>query len=216
MCEDLIEDRSARNIQLVWQLIVECEKGVLELTQKANDLRHCEQTELVEILLRIEAMKRHLRRSVRRAASVPVLLRSDSPGHLWEERTETLHLSRYGTGLKCQHSVEIEEIVSLVRLDTGRETKARVVWTKLKDEQQHEIGVEHLGRENFWGWDWTTDDTHCHNSPIYLDNTEGEGSLDFILSTVEVGDHPKRGSRHSVSSSLHPCPKSRKIHREKE
>lgn len=210
MCDELLEDRSTRNVHLVWQFILECEKGVLGLAQKGDGLPYREQTELVELLLRLEDTKRRLRRSVRRAASVPVLLCSGLPGHAWEEKTETLYLSRYGTALKCQHAVQTEEIISIVRLDTGRETKARVVWTKLKDDQQYEIGVEHLGRDNFWGWDWTTEGMHCHNSPMYLDITGGEGSLEFILSTVEVGDHPTRDSQHSVSSSLGPRPKDRK------
>lgn len=213
MCDDLLQNRSARKVQLVWQFLAECEAGVLELSQKASGLRYCEQTELVELLVRLEVTKRHLRRSARRAASVPVLLCSDSPGNLWEERTKTLQLSRYGTKLACQHTVKTEEILSLVRLDIGRETEVRVVWTKLKGEQ-HEIGVEHLGRANFWGWDWTTDDTHCDNSPIYLDNTRGEGKLEFIVPTVEVGDNPERGSHQSVSSSLHRCSTSRKIRRQ--
>jgi hypothetical protein len=193
---------------LVWRLVVECETGVLELSHKASALRHYEQTELLELLLWLENTKRHLRRSVRRAAFVPVLLRSGSPENQWQDKTETLQLSRHGTALRCQRVVKAAEVLFLVRLDTGRETKARVVWTKQK---QHEIGVEHLGRENFWGWDWTTDDTHFHNAPIYLDSTKGEGSLDFILATVEGGDQPRRAPRRSVSSPMHSCSRSSKV-----
>jgi hypothetical protein len=209
MCNDLLENRSVRNVRLVWQFIAECEAGVLALAHKTKSLRHCEQTALLELVLRLDGTKRRLRRSVRRAASVPVLLCSDAPGNLWEEKTKTLQLSRHGTGLTCQHVVHVAEMLSLVRLDIGRETTVRVVWSQQKGEQ-HEIGVEHLGRANFWGWDWTTDDTHCYNSPIYLDATRGEWDLAFILPTVEAGDNPEPGSLQSVSACLPPCPNSLK------
>ena len=201
-CADLLKDRSSRNVQLVWQFIVECEKAVFELMQRGNDLRPQERTELVEILLRLEETKRRLRRSVRRTASIPVLLRSESPGRSWEERTETLDLDRHGAKLKCQHPVEIEEIVSLVRVDTGREAKGRVVWCLRKDSQQHEIGVELLGCENYWGLDWTTEDAFCASSAIDLDNSERERPLNISLTAVELGHHARPGRRQAVSIPL--------------
>lgn len=215
MCADLLKDRSSRNVQLVWQFIVECAKGAFELSQVANVLRPCEQSELVEILLRIEEMKRRLRRSVRRTVSIPVLLRSESPGRSWEEKTETLNVSCSGTALRCQHPVEVEEIVSLVRLDTGREAKGRVVWSKQKDSQQHEIGVELLGHENYWGLDWTTEDAFCTSSAIDPDNPEREQPVIITLTAVELGCHARRGPRQTVSIPLRPNPKSRKIREKK-
>jgi len=176
LCEDLLKNRSSRNVALARQIVIECEKGARGLTYRANVLRHYEQSELLELLLRFEAAMRHLRRSMRCVASIPVLLRSDSSENQWEERTVTLQLSRYGTALKCAHPVETEQYVSLVRLDTGRETKARVAWSRLSSEHR-EIAVEHLGRENFWGWEWAADETNGNDSPIYLDNTRGRGAL---------------------------------------
>ena len=61
MCDDLLQHRSARNVQLTWQFVVECEAGMLELSRQANGLQYCEQTELVELLLRLDAIKRRLR-----------------------------------------------------------------------------------------------------------------------------------------------------------
>jgi hypothetical protein len=185
MCDDLLLHRSARNVQLARQFLVECEAAVHELARKANGLPPCEQTDIVKLLIRIEGTKRRLRRSVRRIVAVPVLVCSDSPGNLWEEKTTTLRLSRYGTGLACRHAVRVGEVLSLVRLDIGRETTARVVWSQWKDDRQ-EIGLEHLGRTNFWGWDWTSDDTHSYNSPIYLDNTQDQGNIKLIVPRIKM------------------------------
>jgi hypothetical protein len=209
-CDELLKNRTSRNVALTKQIVIECEKGARGLTYRTNVLSHHEQSELLELLLRLEAVMRRLRRSVRRMASIPVLLRSDSPENPWEERALTLQLSRYGTALRCVHPVETEQHVSLVRLDTGQETGARVAWTRLSGGQ-YEIAVEHLGRENFWGWEWTADETYGNDSPIYLDNTRGQGALDLILANVEDKEQPQRRARHAGGRSPDPHSKSRRV-----
>jgi hypothetical protein len=83
-------------------------------------------------------------------ASVPVWLRREDARHTWEEETWTSTVSRHGAGFVCRHSVEINGIVVLCRRDKGYRVQARVVYSRLDAEGRRQVGVELLGRDDFW------------------------------------------------------------------
>lgn len=134
----------------------ECLQQASALVQKARDLESAEQTRLIEILFWSSELGRHLRRSPRKAESIPVRLRCDRPGEAWEEDTQTLLLSRYGALIACQHAVEVGEMLSVARLDTRGQAQARVAWILRQGPGRLQIGVEFHEHENFWELDWRT------------------------------------------------------------
>jgi hypothetical protein len=164
-CSHMLTDRSSAgtNIQLAWQFIIESAFKATDLMQAANNLDSDERAELAEILVRIQETSRRVRRSVRRAVSILVVLRGNAPEGSWEETTQTVDVSRYGARLKCRHLVEVEEIVLLLRPDTGRKGQARVVRC-MREKEPPEIAVEFLSTDNYWDCDWTTEDAYCDKS----------------------------------------------------
>jgi len=88
--------------------------------------------------------------------AIPLWLRREERGRVWEEETETHLLSRYGAGVACRHSVEPGSTLAIVRRDTGGRATARVIYSRYDArEARREIGVEILQAENFWELDWT-------------------------------------------------------------
>ncbi len=94
------------------------------------------------------------RRSSRKAASLPIRLRNEELGPIWEEEAETEVLSRYGAGLRCRHFVEADRILVMVRKDNGRRVNARVRYCRYNPDGRRELGIEFIGSDNFWGLDW--------------------------------------------------------------
>jgi PilZ domain-containing protein len=105
---------------------------------------------LHDILRRSSHLNRSLRRSPRVPASIPVWLRREDQRHTWEEETWTSTASLHGAGFVCRHSVEVNGRVVLCRRDKGRRVEARVVYSRFDSEGRRHIGVEILGRGDFW------------------------------------------------------------------
>ena len=105
---------------------------------------------LLDIQRRCSELGRSLRRSPRVPASVPVWLRREDPRNTWEEETWTSTVSLHGAGFACRHSVEINGRVILCRRDKGKRVEARVVYSRFDSEGRRHIGVELLGRADFW------------------------------------------------------------------
>jgi PilZ domain-containing protein len=105
---------------------------------------------LAGIVRRSSQLSRSLRRSPRVPSSVPVWLRREDPRHTWEEETWTSTVSRHGAGFVCRHSVEVNGHVVLCRRDKGKRVEARVVYSRFDAEGMRHIGVELLGRDDFW------------------------------------------------------------------
>ncbi len=97
---------------------------------------------------------RHLRRSPRKTASIPVWLRREVHARTWEEETETQVLSRHGAGLQCRHAIEAGGALVVVRRDTGQRVNVRVSYCRYTADGSREIGIEFLNCDNFWGLDW--------------------------------------------------------------
>ncbi len=84
------------------------------------------------------------------AMAVPVWLRREDPRRTWEEDTWTTTLSRHGAGFVCRHPVDTGGMVVLTRKDKGGRVEARVVYSRLDSEGRRQIGIELIGRDDFW------------------------------------------------------------------
>ena len=144
----------AGDTESVRRFIHECTRAADHIEHNAKDLDNLERAKLLHIILCASELGRHLRRSPRKAAAIPVRLTSDKLGGTWEEETETVLVSRYGALVRCKHPAKAGDTLSLVRSDTGASAKARVAWQRPLGEEDVRIGVEFLGCENFWGLDW--------------------------------------------------------------
>jgi len=149
----LSPDRTSESAR---QFLGECYRQVAQLASNVKEFTGLERAQLIDILLRATDLSYRLRQSPRLAASIPVELRCEEPGGAWEEETQTKQISRYGALLKCQHPVRAEEILLVVRMDTGRQVQARVARRQRKIGGVQEIGIEFLDRDNFWNMDWSS------------------------------------------------------------
>lgn len=143
-----------RTAESVGRFLVECYLQVANLSS-VEEFNRLERAELLDILLRATHLSCRLRQNPRLTVSIPVQLRCEEPGGTWEEQTQTKQLSPHGALLECQHPVRTGEILLVVRMDTGRQAKARVAWRLRRIGQPQEIGIEFLDHDNFWDVDWS-------------------------------------------------------------
>jgi len=145
---------SVADAESVRRFINQCSRQADEIEHQTKDLDNLDRARLLHIILWANELGRHLRRSPRKVASIPVRLCCDKLGSAWQEETRTLLLSRHGAALQCGHSAKPGEPVQLVRLDTGQEVQARVAWQRPADSDGNRIGIEFVDCDNFWGLDW--------------------------------------------------------------
>jgi len=139
--------------------LTECTRQVADLSQQAEDLDSLARARLLDILLRATDLSRHLRRSPRKVATVPIRLRCEKPGRAWEEETKTRVLSRHGALVECHHAAQSGDALLVLRLDSGSQAQARVVWCHHKEEERRDIGIEFLDCDNFWDLNWSALET---------------------------------------------------------
>jgi len=156
LCIRWLEDEHFQetNADLARHFLAECTRHATELAQNVAGLQNLERARLLDIVLRASEVCRHLRRTPRKVASIPVRLQSQKTGSPWEEETQTRVLSRHGALLECQHPVETDEILIVVRMDTGQKAQARVAWQRCTGSRRFAIGIEFLGEEKLWNIDW--------------------------------------------------------------
>lgn len=140
--------------EAMWVFLVECIERAADLTQHAGEIDNLQRARLLDILLRAAEVSRRLRRSPRKALSIPVRLRCEKLGRAWEEDTRTRVVSRFGVMLECEHSAEKGDGLTLIRLDTHAEVKARVAWRRQTSAGHFEFGLEFPDCDNFWGLKW--------------------------------------------------------------
>jgi len=142
------ESESAR------RFIHECTRLADEMEHAALNLDNLDRAKLLYIILSASELGRHLRRSPRKVASIPVRLVSEKFGSAWEEETETVLVSRHGALVRCNHPAKAGETLHFKRADTGQEVLARVAWQRPSAGNDNRVGVEFVACENFWGLDW--------------------------------------------------------------
>ena len=145
---------SATNTESVRRFIHECMRTADEMEHAAKDLDNLERAKLLHIILSASELGRHLRRSPRKVATIPVRLSSERIGSAWEEDTETVLVSQYGALVRCKHPAKAGETLHVIRADTGDKALARVAWQRPSGHEDIRIGVEFISCENFWGLDW--------------------------------------------------------------
>jgi hypothetical protein len=125
-----------------------------EIEHTAKNLDNLDRARLLHIILWANEVGSYLRRSPRKAASIPVRLSCDKLGSAWEEETQTVLLSRHGASLRCGHSAKPGEPIQLERLDTGERVLGQVAWQRSAESDGVRIGIEFVDCDNFWGLDW--------------------------------------------------------------
>lgn len=165
----LLEESRYRDTttELVRRFLSDCTRHAADLAQTARDLDNLERARILDILLRAGELSRHLRRSARKVATIPVMLSSDKLGQSWEEAAVTRVISRHGAAVECSHDLAIGDAILLQRADKPGDarTRARVAWRQPKADDRFEIGLEFLQVENFWDLDWSTADTSAWQEP---------------------------------------------------
>jgi hypothetical protein len=145
---------SATNSESARRFVHECTRSADEIEHSALDLGNLDRAKLLHIILSATELGRHLRRSPRKVATIPVRLSSEKLGSAWEENTETVLVSRYGAMVRCKHAPKTGETLQVIRADTGEKALARVSWQRPLGNDDNRIGVEFVTCENFWGLDW--------------------------------------------------------------
>ena len=121
-----------------------CVQTAANLSQQNPELPNLERARLVDIIISATDLGRRSRRSPRSPLAIAIRLISERPGHCWEEETYTLDISRHGARTKCQHVVKSDDILKFLRLDTGEQVEARVVWRRQTTSGTQQIGIEFL------------------------------------------------------------------------
>jgi hypothetical protein len=141
-------------VESLRRFIRDCLREADNIERDARDLDNLERARLLDLILSAAELGRHLRRSPRKVACIPIELRSKKPREPWQEETKTHLISRHGALTRCEHPLQIDEPLRVTRLDTGRTADARVAWGQPKGEGQRDIGIEFLDCDNFWELDW--------------------------------------------------------------
>lgn len=132
------------------------------------------------------------RRSLRKPACIPVWLRNEARGPIWEEETETHVVSRFGAGLHCRHSIVAESVVTIIRRDNGQRVFARVKYSRYSADGRREFGIEFIDKDNFWELDWNPGDAAQPQSVPCDDHY-----------TPESGDQDTNGDASVTSAGTH-------------
>ncbi len=94
------------------------------------------------------------RRSSRLTLHLTVTLSGlDAKSQTFEERTETLEVSKYGARIKILRELKVGAILKLDRPDADRSSQVRMIYQNPPDPATggRETGIELVGVEGFWG-----------------------------------------------------------------
>lgn len=131
----------------------QCMREATNIACGAEPQGNLERAQLLDILLWASELYGCLRRGPRVRARIPILVRCEAPEGPWEEKTETLVLSTHGFSFLCRHQVSKDQVLTCVRLDTGRRLDARVAWVHSQQSGENEAGLEFVSHADFWGFE---------------------------------------------------------------
>ncbi len=154
--ESLLKTRTvaASEAESIRHFIHECSRQADEIENSERELDNLDRAKLLHIILTATELGRFLRRSPRKAATIPVQLVCDRLGGAWEEDSKTVLLSRFGASIQCRHPAKPGEYLHVMRFDTGQKVEARVAWQRPLGNEGARIGIEFVNCDNFWGLDW--------------------------------------------------------------
>lgn len=136
------------------RFLQDCMRSAADLASAREMPTNLQRAQVFDVLLWASELHGRLRRSPRRLARFPILLRSEIPGRAWEVRAETQVVSRHGMRVTCRADLRAKDTLTCIRLDNGRRAEATVAWTNRGDSGECEAGLEFLRDENFWGIAW--------------------------------------------------------------
>jgi hypothetical protein len=136
------------------RFLQDCMRSAADIASATEMPSNLERAQVYDVLLWASELHGRVRRSPRRAARFPVLLRSDISGRVWEVRAETQIVSRHGMRITCRADIRPKDTLTCIRLDNGRRAEATVAWTSLTDAGVAEAGLEIVREENFWELAW--------------------------------------------------------------
>jgi hypothetical protein len=136
------------------RFLQDCMRSAADIASAQEMPTNLQRAQVFDVLLWASELHGRLRRSPRRRARFPVLLRSEIPGRSWEVRAETQVVSRHGMRVTCAADVRQKDTITCIRLDNGRRADANVAWTARNDAGGLEVGLELVRVENFWGLAW--------------------------------------------------------------
>jgi len=152
----LSRDPPTESIQ---QILAECTRQATDLANRKDGLTNLERARLIYIPMVAADLGRRLRKGSRKTVTIPLRLRCAEPGRHWEQDAQTRTISRRGALIECTRPVGIGEKFFLVRLDTGGQATAQVVWHQCKEEGRVDVGIEFVDCKNFWQLDWDMEET---------------------------------------------------------
>lgn len=123
---------------------------VYAISLSSESLDRFAQVKLLDILENAAQILGRIRRGDRVASRVAIRLRAAAPGERWSEETDTHMLSRHGATLHCSHLVLRGEMLTIQRLDTKKQARARVVSKARWATNGTELAVEIFSKGNFW------------------------------------------------------------------
>ena len=136
------------------RFLQDCMRTAADFASAQQMPSNLERAQVYDVLLWASELHGRLRRSPRKAVKFPVLLRSETPGRVWEVRTETQVVSRHGMRVTCNADIRPKDTLICIRLDNGRRAEATVAWAGRTDSGATEAGLELVREENFWGLAW--------------------------------------------------------------
>jgi hypothetical protein len=136
------------------RFLQECMRTAADFATSQAMPSNLERAQVYDVLLWASELHGRLRRSPRKAARFPILLRSEMAGRVWEARTETQVVSRHGMRIACNADIRAKDTLTCIRLDNGRRAEATVAWASRADSGLAEAGVEFVREDNFWGIIW--------------------------------------------------------------
>jgi hypothetical protein len=145
---------SQEEAESVTRFLQDCMRSAADIASAKEMPSNLERAQVYDVLLWASELHGRVRRSPRRAARFPVLLRSDIPGRVWEVRAETQIVSRHGMRITCRADIRPKDTITCIRLDNGRRAEATVAWTAQTDSGGAEAGLEFVREENFWELAW--------------------------------------------------------------
>ena len=128
----------------------ECIQTASHFSMQKSDLSNLERARLVDIALWANEIGQCLRRSPRRPLTIKIRLSSTVAQLRWQEDTLTLDVNRHGARMECQNVVNVGDVLNVLRLDNGGQAALRVVWHRPDPSGAQQIGVEIVGKEDFW------------------------------------------------------------------
>jgi hypothetical protein len=132
------------------RFLEDCMRTAADVACSGATPTNLERARILDVLLWASELHGRLRRGPRLPLRIAVLLRCETPGKAWEEKTETQVVSRYGAQLTCKHAVSGGDTLTCVRLDTGARTETRVVWARQQISGEMDLGIEFSKDTNFW------------------------------------------------------------------